>query len=281
MKLFLCGMTNAGNEKNLREMIEPILEYFDGLVWTFHHSTETEYIDNGYLFLKQNKKEGAIIDAKWVQRHDYSMNRYLYEGPMQDGDYFVQLDSTERLGVEFAKNLRNVCESMEKQNIGMMSNFGKGLIFRYNEMLEFRNSPHWTIINTTGMRVNTELDKSEFWNVRDEQREPFAWIDHYAKYMLYPAGSNHALLGIEHRGKPEELFPIRELARLEFLKEIKKRGYSRNIEGLKRMMVESFDDKLKELINTDKVWVDFYRYHILGETDLIDEHTWESKKDLK
>src|SRR5204863_10021727 len=138
-----------GNEQNLRELIEPILEYFNGLVWTFHNPTwnlkcpTTQKLDAGYEHLQQNKKEGKIILCEWTQRHFNSMNQYLWQGPMQDGDYFVQLDSTERLGVEFCTNLRNVCESMEKQNVGMMSNFGKGLIFRYNEVFEYRGSPHW------------------------------------------------------------------------------------------------------------------------------------------
>src|SRR4051812_18841280 len=98
MKLYLCGITNAGNEQNLRELIEPVLEYFDGLVWTFHYP-----IDDGYKFLKENKKEGAIILATWNQRHHYSMNHFLYQGPMEDGDFFITLDTLERISPEFCK----------------------------------------------------------------------------------------------------------------------------------------------------------------------------------
>ena len=45
-------------------------------------------------------------------------------------------------------------------------------MFRYSEILEFRGTPHWTPINIVGLQANTELEKSEFWSVRDQQREP-------------------------------------------------------------------------------------------------------------
>src|ERR1051326_101751 len=153
MKIWLCGMTSAGNYQNLKELIEPILEYFDGLVWTFHlpnpATADNTFdfripIDEGFNFLEENKKEGKIILCEWTQRHFNSMNQYLWQGPMQEGDYFVQIDTLERLGKEFCEErLRDLCENMERGKVGLVSNKGKGLIFRYQEVLEFRGSPHW------------------------------------------------------------------------------------------------------------------------------------------
>ena len=82
--LYLCGMTSAGNKANLCEMIEPILDYFDGLIWTFHYPK-----DEGAEYLEKNKKNGEIIYAKWCNRHGYSQNHFLWQGPMKEGDKFI------------------------------------------------------------------------------------------------------------------------------------------------------------------------------------------------
>ncbi len=39
-KLYLCTMTSAGNEANLRAMVEPIAPVFDGVIATFHYPTD-------------------------------------------------------------------------------------------------------------------------------------------------------------------------------------------------------------------------------------------------
>jgi hypothetical protein len=236
MKVWLCGITNEGNKKNLEELILPIIKYFDGLVWTFHYPK-----DEGANFLEEHKKAGKVIYAEWCQRHGYSMNHYLWQGPMKEGDYFVQLDTQERVSKEFCeKELPNFIKQMEDQKIGMIANFGKGLIFRYSEGMEFRGSPHWFPANIFPNAMgNIELDKTFFWNVRNQQRDDHQWVDHYAKYMLYPAGSNHALLGLEHNGAPEKLFPPREYLRLAFRQELIDRGFPLTIEGVKECFQKS------------------------------------------
>jgi len=272
-------MTSAGNEKNLRELIEPILEYFHGLVWTFHKPVfvDTDVIDAGFLFLDENKKDGQIILAEWSNRHFNSMNQYLWQGPMKDGDFFIQIDTLERMSPEFCSTLGGVIESMQTQDIGMIANRGKGLIFRYNEILEFRGSPHWTPINVVGMQANTELDQSEFWNVRDQQRAPFYFVDAYLRYYLYPAGSNHCLLGLEKNGKVAELFPPREERRLKFKRYLLDNNVDMDKEGVKDFMAANKDDEsLKDFINNEKILNDFYRYHVLQDTDFQDDHDFQN-----
>jgi hypothetical protein len=287
-KLWLCGMTSAGNEKNLREMIEPILEYFDGLVWTFHLPIETietdsagsfVVTDSGYEFLERNKKEGKIVTAEWCDRHGYGMTHYLWQGPMQEGDFFVQLDSTERLGKEFAAHLRSICADMEEKNIGMIAHKGKGLIFRYNELLEFRGSPHWSPINVIGQVAQVELEENEFWNVRNENRDPFHFVNHYLKYYLYPAGSNHCLLGLEKNGDPQKLFPEREERRLRFKKYLRKYEIPLTVEGVINHLQEQKEKPLEELlyfVNSEKILNDAWRYHVLNDHDFKDDHDFEN-----
>lgn len=272
MKLYLCGITNAGNEKNLKELIEPVLEYFDGLVWTFHLPA-----DEGHWYLQNNKKEGKIITAEWSQRHGYSMTHYLWQGPMQEGDIFLQIDSQERISPKFCEiSLPKIIEGMELNDIGMVSNFGKGFIYRYNEALEFRGSPHWFAINTGGKaNAEVQLDKTDFWNVRDEQREPFQFINHYLKYYLYPAGSNSVLLGLEKNGNPEELFPAREERRLKFRKYLKDCEIELMPEAVIDNMVNP-SETMKDFINNEKILNDTYRYYILEDKDFSDDHDFDN-----
>lgn len=271
-KLWLCGMTSTGNEENLKAMIWPIKQYFDGLIFTFHGEE-----DDGYKYLQENVKSGAIIKANWCNRHAYSQNHFLYQGPMQEGDKFILLDSMERISAEFCEeHLHKLTEYMDTNNIAMLANYGKGFIFRFNEQFEFKGSPHWYATNLDGQSANLELDKKLFWNVRYEMRdskEKNFWAIHYAKYMFcYPAGSNHSLLGLEKQGDPQQLFPRREALRLQFRKEAQKRGYSLTIEGLKQMLSGPLDDTLKFYLNSEKVWNDFYFGIIKGDDTIKDTH---------
>jgi hypothetical protein len=271
-RLFLCGITSAGKEANLRALIEPISEYIHGLQWTFHHPT-----DAGYDYLFANCREGKIITAEFCQRHGYSMTHYLWQGTMEPGDFFLQVDDLERLGVPFVRDrVPGLIQLMKDTNTAMIANYGKGLLFRYNEQLEFRGSPHWYAINLDGQSINLELDQTEFWNVRGEQRGKHQFVEHYLKYYLYPAGSNHCLLGLEKHGDPQKLFPIREKRRLEFREELRKRGVPMTVEGVKQLMKNGLDSTLKEHFNQEKILNDSWRYFQLGRTDFPDDHDWSN-----
>lgn len=275
-KIWLCGMTSAGNLDNLKAMIEPVIEYFDGLIFTFHYPT-----DEGADFLEKNKKAGEIIYAKWVKRHQYSQNHFLYQGPMKEGDYFILLDSMERISPEFCKNhLPKMLDYMKENNVALISNCGKGLLFRYNELAKFEGSPHWYITGIDGHTANVELEKTHFWNVRGEQRDKFHFIDHYAKYYIdYPAGSNHCLLGLEKNGDPMKLFPLREHARLAFRKLLESRGIEVSYVAVKEYIKANkiLDPEMKEFFNTEKILNDFYRYHVLGDFSIVDNHDFNNK----
>lgn len=286
-RLFLCGMTTAGNEANLRAMIEPIRDQFDGLCFTFHGS---EYCaddtsacpDGGAIFLNNSKGEGRIVYARWCQRHGYSQNHFLYQGPMEDGDHFVLLDTMERISPEFCKGgLRELLSLMRERNLAMVANYGKGLVFRFNEQLEFRGSPHWYATQLDGGAVNVELPLTDFWNERAAQRDEYQWVGHYGKYMTYPQGSNHALLGLDHHkdGTPEQLFPKREAKRLYFLTLMKRAGFPRTLDGLIAFLSQPLTQELCDAINGEKTWQDCYWYYVKGDkTALVHSHKPEDGK---
>lgn len=271
-KLYLCGITSSNNLTNLKEMIDPIIDNIDGLNFTFHYPT-----DEGATYLENNKKDGKIVYADWCQRHSYSMNHFLFQGNMQYGDYFILLDSMERVSREFIeKAIPDFIKQMKERNLCLLCNYGKGFLFKYDESLEFQGSPHWFTSTFTGGTLNLELPKDLFWNVRSEQRDKWHFIDHYAKYMLYPYGSNHSLLGLEKNGNPKDLFPVRETTRLQFrvyLRDILKIPIT--VDSLKSYLIDNKDNipsKMKEFINTEKVWNDFYRFHILNDRNFNDDH---------
>lgn len=271
-KLYLCGITTAGNENNLKELIEPIIDFVDGLQWTFHYPK-----DAGADYLESKKKNGEIVYAKYCQRHGFSMQQYLWQGTMQNGDYFIQVDDKERISEEFfIEKLPQFLDLMNQADLAMIANYGKGLIYRYNEQLEFKGSPHWYAVNLDGGAMNYELDKKYFWNVRNQQRDKYHWINHYATYFLFPAGSNHALLGLEKNGIPQNLFAAREQLRLDFRNELKKRGIPLTIQGVKELFSKELDDTIKNFINSELVWNNFYHFHILDNKDLIDNHDFKS-----
>lgn len=289
-RLFLCGMTTVDNEENLRAMIDPIRQYFDGLCFTFHdYETLIPYEegggspdDCGAAFLEEQKGAGRIVYTRWCNRHSFSMNHFLYQCGMEDGDHFVHLDTLERLSPAFCADLPNLVKWMDERNIAMVANYGKGLVFRFNEQLEFRGSPHWSAQGLDGQAVNMELDKESFWNVRAAQRDPLEWISHYLRYFTYPAGSNHALLGLDHHkgGKPEQLFPAREAKRLWFLTCMRRAGFPRTVEGAIAFMSQPLTQELVDLIQSDKTWSDAYWYLVKGDASVVHSHKPEDMKPL-
>jgi hypothetical protein len=286
-KLFLCGITTTGNEANLRAMIEPIRQYFDGLCFTFHGSEfcgvdTSARPDGGAMFLENSKRAGCIVYARWARRHGYSMTHFLWQGPMEDGDHFVYLDTLERLSPAFCADLRNLTKWMDESNVAMVANYGKGLVFRFNEQLEFRGSPHWGPTQLDGKAVNMELAKESFWNVRNEQRDEYEWVGHYLRYFMYPAGSNHALLGLDHHkgGTPESIFPKREAKRLWFREQVRRAGFPLTMEGAIAFMSQPLTQELVDLIQSDKVWSDAYWYLVKGDASIIHSHKPEDMKPL-
>jgi hypothetical protein len=267
-RLFLTTMTSSGNEDNLRAMIEPIAPLFDGVIATFHLPS-----DAGSTYLESRVGAGRVIYAHFSQRHGYSMQHILWQGPMRDGDKFIYLDSMERVSRGFCEGrLKGLIQLMDETDVAMIANFGKGFLFRFNEQLRFEGSPHWCATQLDGRAINMELPKDEFWNVRDQQRSSDQWVSHYAKYWIYPAGSNHALLGLEKQGDPAKLFGPRDARRLAFRREMVKRGYPLTLDGLKEMLSAPLDETLKEHLRAEKTLSDYWHWLHGRGAQLKDTH---------
>lgn len=272
--VFMCGNESV---EDLKDMVEPIHHLFNGLVVTCHAPPDSQ----NYQYLQSRVGEGKIIHLPYSQRHDFSRNAYLYCGPIKNGDWCVQTDVLEHPQASFLENIEERLADFGP--VSIFYYYGKPFVFKYSEYMSYVGSPHESL--TIGGRLPQGVELSMVYQNENEVRrnmrpikrpDPFNWVDHYAKYMLFPLGSNHSLLGLSERGDPQKLFPARENLRYEFLLFLEERGIERSLSGLKKLFSGELDARLRKFVNGEKVWQDFYRYHILGDTTVVDEHKWTS-----
>ena len=274
-RLWLTLITAAGNEENLRELVEPLLPHIDGVVAVVHRPCEG---DAGLAYLESVKGAGKIIVRDFVQRHDYSQTETLYAGVIQEGDLFIVTDTLERPAAQFIQHCKgHLNQFMLEHDVDCLYYYGKAYIVRYNESMRYQGSPHWGLV---GVSYGIELSNFEQYkdegkvrlNVRPFKRtDPYNWIAHYLKYGLYPRGSNSFLLGLDTYGDPAQLFPPREEKRLAFRKEMNRRGYSHTVEGFIQMCKAEGqpDESLKAFLNSDKVWADAYWGLVMGKPEIL------------
>ena len=263
MRVWLIGITTKGHKEDLQELIEPIKDHFHGLIWTFHYPK-----DEGADYLESVKGEGEIIYTKRCNRLDFSRNHSLFQGPMKMGDWFLTIDTLERLSPDFTKDIINFCSSLDNNGIDGVYLYNKRLLFKLKEQTAFKNNPHEGI---TGCTNTIELSKQPFWkeeyqkNVRDEKRkDPLHFINHNFKYYLFP-NTNHLLLGFED---DIELIKERYRHRDKFMKSIYQEGYDPfDPSSVKECVSQYKTQEIKDAINFDKFLNDWYRYEILGERD--------------
>lgn len=283
-RLFLTSMSGTSSSENPTEMIEPIYNLLDGVIWVLN---DVPVDSPSARYLESVKGAGKIIHRCWSRgRHHHCMNDSLYCGPMEEGDFYLYCDDLERPAREFVSRIKTeIIPMMDESDLDVIAYFGKPYLIRYRETLEYRNSPHWSLHgwNGRGIEWNTIENNERLvrLNVRPEKRknEPYHWVRHYAKYMIeYPAGCNHAALGIEQYAEPGEdlnhAFARREAARLEFRREVRRRGYPVTLDGVKSMLLNEteLDDKMVVMLNSEKVLSDYYHFLHGCNDQLKDTH---------
>ena len=278
MKLWLIGITTEGHQEDLKQLIEPIKKDFDGLVWTFHYPK-----DEGADYLESVKGDGEIIYTKWCNRLDFSRNHSLYQGPMKFGDWFLTIDTLERLSSTFTKNLKKLCADLDDLNVDGVFLYNKRLMFKLKEQTSFANNPHEGI---TGCTKTIELSQQSFWNkeyqrnVRDEKRKnPLHFIEHNMRYYLFP-NTNHLVLCIED--KPD-LIKKRYEFREKFINEVFRLGYyPYDIKSVENCLRNTLTPLLRECLNFEKFINDWYRYKILNQkVGIVNSHDFKHLKKIK
>lgn len=265
-------MSGPNSLEDLKELLLPIYNFFDGIVWVLHDSVNSKEEE----FLKTIIKNGKIIHYYYTGNHDISRNHYLWLGPQNNGDYILTCDLLERPSINFIKNIPNLINQLNNNNIDCLYYYGKPYLFKFNHFLKYQGSPHEGLFGfKKGIEFSTfePNENNVRLNIRPIKRvDPFHWVSHYAKYMLF-INSNHYLLGWENK-TPEELNNRNKL-RVDFINLMFNRGYKNNVEHLKLLLSDTIDEELKYYLNNEKVWSDFYQFFILNNKNIIHSHNIE------
>jgi hypothetical protein len=262
-KIWLCGITQ-NSRANINEMTRDIMPFIDGLIFIDSQSN-----DGTKELLEERKGSGEIISLPWMGNHSWSMQAFLNSDKMQPGDYFIVLDSSERLNVDFASNLRNLVKELEIRNIGAVYHYSKLVIARYNSNVFFHQSPHWGASGLAGHAARLEDSypnaKDCIFSTRNDNRRKDHFIKHFVKYYLNKI-SNHLLLGRESQ---LEEFRSHEEIRNKF------RLYCLNDLHINPLSADSLSDflkfnglnyELKWFLNFEPILNSFYTYYILGHS---------------
>jgi hypothetical protein len=283
-RLWLTSMSGSPSSDNPVEMIEPLLTSLDGVIWVLNDVSDNS---PAARYLESVKSAGRVIHRFFpAGRHHHAMNDTLYTGLIEEGDYVLWTDDLERPMSPFVSRIKTeIGPMMEEADVDVLAYYGKPFLFRYHETLEYRNSPHWSLHGWNGRAIEwSQMEPDEKlvrFNTRPIKRaaEPHHWIGHYIKYWLYPAGCNHAALGIEQYARPSEdhgaAFQRREANRLAFRRDMKRRGYPLTVEGFITMCRAEGqpDADLKAWLNGEKTLSDAYWWLVKGDASrLKDTH---------
>lgn len=278
-RLFLTSMSSDISEENAVEIIEPIIDYLDGVIWVLN---DVPADSPNARYLESVKGNGKIIHRFWPNyRHFHAMNDTLFTGLIQEGDYVCWVDPLERPRRDFISRVKGeIGPMMNEADVDVLAYYGKAFLFRYKETLEYRNSPHWTLTGWNGRAIEwSKIEPDEIkvrFNTRPlKRKDPQGFVLHYLRYYVsYPEGSNTCALGLEQfpGGATQENFARRETQRLEFRRELRRRGIPLTVDGVKLMMINPLDDTMLAYIRGDKVLSDTYWYWHGRAADLKDTH---------
>lgn len=271
-------MSSERGDENVREMIEPLRPYLDGVIWVLN---DVAYHDPAARYLETVRGAGRIINRSFVPRHSHLMNETLYTGLIEEGDYVLFCDALERPSPAFVKRIKSeIGPLMVEADRPVLFYYGKPFLFIFNEALEYRNSPHWTLTGWSGHPIEwaqMEPDEKRVrLNVRPEKRAhlPHHWIGHYLRYYLFPAGSNTVALGLDHwpPGDRNAQFVERETKRLEFRRELRKRGLPVTPEGVAQLFAQPLDDTIKAFLRYEKTLSDAWHAQHGRADQLVHSH---------
>ena len=272
-KVWLCGITNEGNEQNLKELIDPIKDYFDGLVWTFHYPK-----DEGADYLESVKGDGKIIYTDWLGRYDFPRNHYLFSNVIREGDWFFNIDSEERLSLEFMQNWSSHKEIFENNGVDGLYYEGKFMAFKLNEWMYWKNSIHEMLV---GCNRAIELHGNEVFdstpirtNLRSEKRGEFDFVKQALRYYL-TKGSIHVQLGCEDN---PELIKKRHGIRMNFRRHLLSKDIDvNNVDDVIDFICsDDLDVFTKNCINSEKYINDAYRHYKLGLEDFSQDFNFSN-----
>lgn len=283
-KLWLCGITQD-RLKDIDEMLSPdVLDVVDGLVFTDGKST-----DGTYELLQERRGEGKIVQREWTNDHDYQMNEFLRAGVMESGDWFLILDSPERLSKNWVKTIRKDIEKYDEDGIGAIAISGRAYLAKYFDNQFFFPNPHWGLQNLVGSAEGISDENKSKYIINERDKDPKeSYLLHPTKYYYVYGRSNHTSLMYGPFG--ENAVAYHENIRIRFrlyCKNILNLDYS--LESLEEYLdscnsKNEWDDEFLEVSELEYSIKDIFRLKILGQTfeEINDNrYNWSLKKYIK
>jgi hypothetical protein len=273
-KVWLCIITNDKELDNINELTS-VWESFDGIFCVVHKQGGDNKVKE---LLESRKKEGEIIERNYLYHNGHSMNEFLLNPKIKLGDFLILRDSTERLNVNFCKNIRNFIDSLKQNGIGSVYQRSKLLMFKRWFNQQFFNGLHWGLFGARQNMIAIDQiipnDYEYAYSLRDQLRPKHHRYRHEAYYLInYGVNGNHLQL---FNTNPQEL----EIHQNEFAK------FLQFLEGLgicdvdkwgEFLKVNPLDEAMKYHINLERPLRNYYRYFILKHSDeeiKKDENEW-------
>lgn len=265
--------------EDIDELTKDIYKCFNGLIFVDHHSN-----DGTKELLESRRGDGEIISLPWTNNHSWSMNAFLNSDKMQPNDWFVLLDTSERMDVDFAHSLKGFIREFEKRNIQSVYHYSKLVIAKYNSDLVFFGSPHWGLHGTRDHKIKLEDCSKQvyIYSVRGDKRPKDHFVNHFVKYYLYK-NSNHLLLGRENAYDEFRVHEeIRNKFRLHCFNDLN--IYPLNTTTLLHYLKNNeLKYETKWFLNFEPILNDFYRYRVLNHSldDILADHKQIPRKLFK
>ena len=160
MSKFWLTLTTQNREKDIEELTQ-CYDLFDGIVATVNLPSNDKTLE----ILESRKKAGKIITQPFVKHHGHLMNGFLFAGIIKNLDYFIILDSPNRITSTWQKTIREDIENWRKNNIGAVF-MDRIYVARYLDSMEFSRGIHWGLSPLNGKVINMSQYVK---NIRNEE----------------------------------------------------------------------------------------------------------------
>ncbi len=158
--IWLCVITSDNERENIDELTKDIWQSFDGICAVIHAQSYTNEVS---ALLDSRIKKGFIKERTWMANHSHSMNEWLFDKRIEQGDVCVIRDTLERLNPQFAQNLSFIIDELAKKNVWNIWSGGKLLAFRRWSNQQFFGGIQWGFSgyynNTIDVKKENELYK--------------------------------------------------------------------------------------------------------------------------
>ncbi len=208
--IWLCIITSENERENIDELTKDIWQNFDGICAVVHPDSKNPESREVSCLLEDRMKKGFIKKVEWLAHHGNSMNQWLFDKRIEQGDVCVIRDTLERLNPQFAQNLSFIIDELAKKNVWNIWSGGKLLAFRRWSNQQFFGGIHWGFsgyynnsIDVKNISILYNDERQAAYSVRNEKRPREYQVIHEMKYLLdYGCNSNHLAL---YFSNPQEL----------------------------------------------------------------------------